>query len=154
MLLRNFTVADFEYIKQNWTGTERIIGTTFPDTFQDYQTLIRKWGAREYNGKYFEQFIIIDNLIPVGLCSLMEQTNGSVSIGVIIDKNFWRKGYCTRACSELVKIAKEKGYKKAVAGVGEFNTPSIEFCKKFGFIYKDTIVNSHNRKQLNFEFII
>ena len=154
MLLRNFTDADFEYIKQSWMGTERIIGTTFPNSFTDYQALISKWSTREYNGKYFEQFIIIDNLIPVGLCSLMEQTKESVSIGVIIDKNFWRKGYCTRACTELVKKAKEKGYVKAVAGVGEFNTPSIEFCKKFGFIYKDISVNSHNRKQLNFELII
>ena len=34
MLLRNFIDADFEYIKHNWTSTERIIGTTFPDTFQ------------------------------------------------------------------------------------------------------------------------
>lgn len=154
MLLRNFKNADFEYIKQNWTSTERIIGITFPNTFKDYQALISKWGTREYNGKYFEQFIIIDNLIPVGLCSLMEQTKGSVSIGVIIDKNFWRKGYCTRACMELVKKAKEKGYEKAVAGVGEFNTPSIEFCKKFGFTYKETNINKKCRKQLNFEMNI
>ena len=58
------------------------------------------------------------------------------------------------ACTELVKKAKEKGYVKAVAGVGEANTPSIEFCKKFGFTYKETIINKKGRKQLNFEMNI
>ncbi len=150
MRLRHFTEEDFEYISKNWTDNARMVGISFPIGKAEYKELIAKWNTCTYNGKYFEQFIIEDG-VPVGLCSLCEHSDIIASCGVIIDSKYYRMGYCTFGCKELMKLAKQKGFSVLSAGVRADNKASIEFCKKFGFIHKETIINSRGKEQLQFE---
>ena len=153
MRLRHFTEEDFEFISENWTDNKRMTGIFFPTDKTEYKELIAKWNTCLFNGKYFEQFIIEDG-VPVGLCSLYEHSDNEVSYGAILDSNFYRRGYCTFACKELVKIAKQKGFNTMSAGAREDNEASIGFLKKFGFVYKETIINSRGNKQLQFTYSI
>ena len=150
MRLRHFTEEDFEYISKNWTDNKRMTGISFPTDKTAYKELIAKWNTCSYNGKYFEQFIIEDG-VPVGICSLYEHSDNEVSYGAIIDSNYYRHGYCTLACKEVIKLAKQKGFGVLSGGVRADNKASIEFCKKFGFVHKRTAINSRGEEQLQFE---
>ncbi len=150
MEIRKFKDTDYEYIKNSWINTDRLRGIEFPADYDEYIALTEKWNSGKYNGKYFDQFVISDGSELTGVASLYEQTENSASIGVIIDKNHYRKGYCSFACNELVKLAKDRGFDTICAGVAENNLPSLEFCKKFGFTEVGRIVNTKGRKQVQF----
>ena len=150
MEIRQFKDTDYEYIKNSWINTDRLQGIEFPAEYEKYIALTVKWNNGEFNGKYFGQFVIVDGNELTGVASLFEQTENSASIGVIIDKNHYRKGYCTFACNELTKIAKKHGFNTVIAGVAANNIPSLKFCKKFGFTEKETIINNRGRKQVQF----
>ena len=145
--LRNIVDGDLNFICNNWLDDERM--QIFPKDIEELKLMINSLQTKKYNGKYFEMFLIIDKF-PVGVISLYHQTDDEASVGIYIDSMKTGKGYGTAGYSEIIKIAKQKGYKFLSAGVLADNFASIQLHEKFGFKKISESLNKHNRKQVKY----
>jgi [ribosomal protein S5]-alanine N-acetyltransferase len=61
--------------------------------------------------------------------------DGSVSLGVVLQKSYWRKGIMSSALIEISKFLFENTkYKRIETAVVETNLPSIALLNKLGFV--------------------
>lgn len=139
--LRQFTISDIDFILSNWSATERIKGCRFPDNINQLTKIIREWTTKSYQGKYFEQFAIVNNECIVGMISLYEVNGSSVSVGVIIDKKYYRKGYAEKALNLIKEVAKDKGYKQLVSTCRTNNYASIKLHERYKFNNQGKSIN-------------
>ncbi len=123
--LRNFTCEDIAILQNN--GYDKY-------SFNQICDLVDKWQTdKTFDNLYFEMFAIVLNDEIVGSASLYQRSNSIISCGIGIYANYQRKGYASIAYSQLLSIAKEKGYSIAVAQVLVNNIASIALNKKLGF---------------------
>ena len=99
-------------------------------------------GVKKHNGRYFEAFAIEVGDDLVGCLSIYQRTNCAVSLGVEIFTAHQGKGHGTRALTEGLRLAKEKGFSLVMDQVGTDNHASIAIHRKVGFecdgyIYKN-----------------
>lgn len=73
---------------------------------------------------------------PIGDCELsVNKRNQSAVFSICVDPNCWSKGYGTEATSLLLAFAfKRMRLHRIESHVAEFNTQSIMFHEKFGFV--------------------
>lgn len=122
--LRSFTYTDIPILQEHGYGHY---------SHDELKTLIDAWNAKVYDNSYFEMFAIDSGAETVGYASLYERSKSIVSCGMEIYPAHQRQGCATTAYSRLLDIAKEKGYKIAVAQVLVDNAASIALNKKLGF---------------------
>lgn len=119
--LRNFTRLDIPVLQSN--GYNKY-------SYNELCNLIDRWqNDKSYNDFYFEMFAIVNDNEVVGSASLYQRSQSIISCG----PNYQRKGYATTAYGQMLTIAKNKGYKIAVAQIRVDNIASIGLNKKLGF---------------------
>lgn len=140
--LRKLTEEDAEYLKlyefKN-SDTAEIIN------------LIALWNKNEYQGRYFEMFGSEYDGKLAGFFSIVETEDEKISIGPTVFKPYRKKGIASATMNMILKIAKEKGYKKAVAQIRTENTASIKLHEKMGYINQGKIINKHQNEVFIFE---
>ncbi len=140
--LRKLTEEDAEYLKlyefKN-SDTAEIIN------------LIALWNKNEYQGRYFEMFGSEYDGKLAGFFSIVETEDGKISIGPTVFKPYRKKDIASATMNMILKIAKEKGYKKAVAQIRTENTASIKLHEKMGYINQGKIINKHQNEVFIFE---
>ena len=137
IILRNFTEADASVLQQNQYRHKTIF---------EVQEMIREMNRKCYNDKYFEMFAIVYQDRIVGMISLYEHSKWVVSCGPQIFEGECRKGYGYEALLRALLLAKEKGYKIAVAQIRIDNDASIALHKKAKFEIDHEYVNAKGNK--------
>lgn len=122
--LRNFTYKDISLLKAH--GYESC-------SYEEIRNLIDTWNKKLYNGSFFEMFAITNCNEIVGYASLYQQSKSIISCGIEIYPDYQRKGFATTSYTHLLMIAKDYGYKVAMAQVRVDNLASINLHKKLGF---------------------
>lgn len=150
--LRQFTISDIDFILNNWSTTERIKGCYFPSDVKKLTKIINEWAARIYQGKYFEQFAILDNECIVGMISLYEFNASFVSTGVIIDKKYYRNGYAVQALNLIKEVAKRKGYKQLISTCRTDNYASIKLHEKCKFNNRGKSINKKGNEIYSWDY--
>ena len=131
--LRNFTEADALELQRNKYRHK---------TISEVQEMIREMNRKYYNDKYFEMFAVVHQGSIVGMISLYEHSKWVVSCEPEIFESECRKGYGYEALLRALLIAREKGYKIAVAQIRTDNVASIALHKKAKFEMEHEYVNS------------
>ena len=131
--LRNFAEADALDLQRNKYRHK---------TISEVQDMIREMNRKCYNDKYFEMFAVVHKGSIVGMISLYEHSKWVVSCGPEIFASECRKGYGYEALLQTLLIAREKGYKIAVAQIRTDNLASIALHKKARFEMEHEYVNS------------
>jgi len=134
--LRNFTLDDAMEFQQKQSKNMPI---------NDVKSLLTKWQEKEFEGKYWEMFAVINDEEIVGMISLYQHSENVISCGPEIFERYRKQGMGMEAMILAMKIAKNKGYKLMSQQIRVNNTASIALHKKLGFetdeyIYK----NRHN----------
>lgn len=85
-----------------------------------------------------------DSFIGLVFLQPYKEVEGEVELGYRLYPQFWRKGYCTEICKEIVNNAFKKGVTdKIVATVHRENTASIGVLEKIGFRRKsENVINN------------
>lgn len=86
-----------------------------------------------------------------GFFSVVETEDGNISIGPTVFKPYRQKGIASESMNMILKTAKEKGYKKAVAQIRTENTASIKLHEKMGYINQGKTINKHQNEVFIFE---
>ena len=124
IVLRNFLARDIPILQKY----------RYPDlTGQEIHEMMEQWNQKEYEGKYFEMFAIMDGETCVGSLSLYQHTQSVVSFGPEIFTEYRRRGYASAAIREAFQIAKHRGYGVVLDRVRTNNTASIALHKRLGF---------------------
>ncbi|MBQ2986057.1 MAG: GNAT family N-acetyltransferase [Tyzzerella sp.] len=131
--LRNFAEADALDLQRNKYRHK---------TISEVQDMIREMNRKCYNDKYFEMFAVVHKGSIVGMISLYEHSKWVVSCGPEIFASECRKGYGYEALLRTLLIAREKGYKIAVAQIRTDNIASIALHEKARFEMEHEYVNS------------
>ena len=84
-------------------------------------------------------FVAIDTNTnrPVGSCSFNAKETGRTrhrgEIGWFVHFNYWGRGIATKLVRAVLKEAKRRGFKKAMAEVAITNIASVRLAKRCGF---------------------
>ena len=135
--LRNFTEADALVLQRNKYSHKTIF---------EVQEMIQKMNRKCYNDKYFEMFAVVYHDRIVGMISLYEHSKWVVSCGPEIFEGECRKGYGYEALLRVLLLAREEGYKIAVAQIRTDNVASIALHKKAKFEIEHEYVNAKRNK--------
>ena len=100
-------------------------------------------------GKYFKFYLIMVDDICVGFINVCGHSESVVSIAPEIKKDYRKNGYAYLAMQKAIDLAREKGYKIAVAGIKIDNIASQKLQEKLGFEYVQNIF-SKNGNQLKY----
>ena len=124
IVLRPFRPEDWAVVSQY----------QYPGISQDDAiNLIAEFNAPTYQGK-FQKFYAVENEAQiVGYVSIIEQSNGVVSVGAEIYQPFRRHGYAYNAIIQLFDLSNSLGYHTATGQVRQDNTASLALCRKLGF---------------------
>jgi len=139
--LRNFTVDDGEFIKENFYPAMSI---------NDIIKMINNWNTYLYSGLYFEMFAVCSDDVIVGSVSLFDHENGKIGAGPTILEKYRKKGYGFSAVETALEIARKKGYAMAVAQIRVDNTASILLHEKLKF----SVINKGINKKGNEVFYL
>lgn len=126
--LRNFTYDDIPVLQKNGYAHK---------SKKELQALIDTWNRNVYENSYFEMFAIDNAVQAVGCASLYRRSKSIVSCGLEVYPEYQRKGFASRAYSQLLHKAKTQGYQIAVAQVRADNEASIALNRKLGFEAED-----------------
>ena len=138
--LRSFRPTDWQVITKY----------QYPDlTQEDAVKLIDQFNASTYQGKFHKLCAIADNDQIVGYVSMLEQDDGSVSIGVEVYEPFRRKGYAYIGVFQILIFANALDYQTATARVRKDNTASLALFKKLGFAIVDEGVSKRGMPVYN-----
>jgi len=104
------------------------------ETLEDTANFLR-WAESQWKSgeqKCFEFAIIFED-VHIGAASANLEGDKTASIGWIIRKDHWGKGFATEAAEAVLGFAfEELGMKKVVATCDYRNTPSIKVMEKIG----------------------
>lgn len=131
--LRSVRNTDAEWISTRWSP-DGLPGYRFPRSREEISALIDEWNTRQYEGKYFEMFLVCADGLGAGLLSLMEQSSASVSVGVCLERGAQGLGIGTQSVNLAKAIAKERGSRFLIAKNRAANAASIALCRKCGFV--------------------
>ena len=123
VILRDFQSFDSSALQEQYTSMS--IG--------DIQSMIYDWNKREYQGRYFEMFAVVNDGVIVGTISLYQHTVSVVSIGPEIFPAYRRRGFGKEAMLLVLRTAREKGYKIVAQQIQCDNAPSIALHESLGF---------------------
>ncbi len=109
------------------------------------QELIQSSIDKNYNGAYFEFFVVYDDNTVIGFMNLCAHSKHIISICPAIKTKYQRKGYGFLAEKMALAYAKNKGYTISSAGITEDNTASIALHEKLGFELDHVYVNKNGK---------
>jgi len=122
--LRNFTYDDIELLKKS----------KYPDrTCEEIQKMIEEWNLKEYQGKYYEMFAIVNGEDIVGTISLYQKSENVITIGPEVIHCHRQRGFGKEAMIWAMEIAEQKGYKIVEQQIRMDNTASIVLHQSIGF---------------------
>lgn len=102
-------------------------------SIKQIEDMICLWETKQYEGKYFEMFAIVEGDKIVGRVSLYESREKTIHIGPEIFPEFRRKGFAKKAMNMACDIAKEKGYLLVSQRIRVDNVASIALHISLGF---------------------
>lgn len=139
IILRPLEESDIDFLyniennKENWKyGSERqyFNRKELLDYIRKAKTVIKI--AQQY------RFVIILNMIPIGLIDLFDYTSNKANVGIIIKKKYRRKGYGKEALDLLVNYSFTiLGIKRLFAMIEKNNHASIYLFKTCDFQPKE-----------------
>lgn len=139
--LEKFKKEDAKFIRDNFP-------TYFLDnSISNIENVIEEWS----NSLGF--CIKFENK-KVGIISLTEKENRTLSWGTAIIKEYQRKGIATKAFKLAVRKAKRKGYTKILSSCAKDNIASQNLHKKVGFTLIKEEVNSSGNEMCRWEMVI
>ena len=118
------------------------------ETMESVLHKIELWNTKDSDGKYFEMFAMTDNEKIVGMVSLYQHNKYIISIGPEVFENYKGQGYGTQAVNAAIEIAKDNGYKIAVAQIRKDNLASIRLHEKLGFEMDHQYINKRGNEVL------
>ena len=102
--------------------------------------------AQTHEGRYYEQFAVRANGCMVGMVSLFEHEDGTVSNGVDVFSPFQRCGFAHQATTLLMDAARSRGYAVMSSQIRTDNAASIALHRKLGFTPGEPWVNRRGRE--------
>lgn len=97
--------------------------------------------ARCHEGRYYENFGVRVEGRLVGMVSLFEQEDGTVCDGVDVFPEFRRCGFAYQALTQLMTVARERGFSVQSAQIRLDNAASIALHGKLGFVPGEAWIN-------------
>jgi 8-oxo-dGTP diphosphatase len=97
--------------------------------------------ARLHEGRSYEAFAVRSSGCMVGMVSLCEQPDGTVSAGVDTFAPFRRCGFALRALQLLTGAARTRGFALLTAQIRTDNAASIALHAKIGFVPGEPWIN-------------
>lgn len=144
--LRNLNDDDVDFIMENWADGHEFSEYHFKKSRIEILNLINIWNKKLYKGKYFEMYLIEVTNRRVGLLSLYQHTNNSVSIGISIESDFQNKGISTECVKIIVSKLQQSKWKYLLSQCRTDNLPSIAMHKKCGFEIIDKIITNKSHE--------
>jgi len=138
--LRSFRHSDWQMITK-YQHTDM--------TQSDAVKLIDEMNVPTYQGKFHRLLAIADNGSIVGYVSILEQTDGVVSIGAEVYAPFRRQGYAYAGISQICTMANAYGFHTATAQVRKDNAASLALCNKLGFAIADEGISRRGKPVYN-----
>ncbi len=91
----------------------------------------------------------------VGTLAFVKDENNDDEIGIRFLEEYWRKGYGSEVCRELIFVAKKNNIKKLVAYVFDQNIHSVKILTHLNFtIVSKKIDPVSQRKETKYELIL
>lgn len=131
--LRKIKLSDIKYFAKWWRDKELLKLTSgilkpISDQAVERYFLAMLRSKKDYN------FVIIINKKIVGHISLVKRKNGWYETQIVIgEKQYWDKGYGTKAIQILIKRAKQSDITKIFLEVRPNNIRAIKVYQKCGF---------------------
>ena len=122
--LRNFSIDDAKEFQQKQSTNMSL---------EEVTALIVKWEEKEFAGKYFEMFAVMNNTEIVGMLSLYQHSKNVISCGPEIFECYRRQGFAGKAMMIAMETAKNNGYKLMSQQIRADNIASIALHNKLGF---------------------
>ena len=102
-------------------------------TVKQVEDIICDWEKKQYNNRYFEMFAVVADEKIVGMLSLYQHSEETVSIGPKIFVEYRRKGFAKEAMICACWVAKQKGFKSVSQQIRVNNIASIELHRSLSF---------------------
>ena len=132
--LRKIKLTDEKYFSIWWRDRaliELTSGILEPITDEE----IKKYFLAMLQSKKDYHFMIVLDKNVIGHISLSKRNNDWYETQIVIgEKDYWNKGYGTRAVQQIIKKAKIIGISKIFLGVRPTNIRAIRSYEKCGFI--------------------
>ncbi len=97
------------------------------------ETIQQKWkDIMSWKKKFGYYKVLVDNEC-VGIGCLKPHQN-DVEIGYMLFPKYWKRGYGTKICEQLVEIAQMMDVQKMVAYIDPYNQASKKILEKQGFL--------------------
>ena len=106
--------------------------------------------AQSNGGRYYEQFALRRDGCAVGIASLYAQEEAMVSVGIEVFLPFRRCGFAACALSQMMNVARERGYSAMTAQVRTDNTASLSLHRSLGFAAGAPWINRKGREVVTF----
>lgn len=106
--------------------------------------------AQSHDGRYYEQFAVRMDGCVMGIASLYAHEDGTVSDGIEVFPPFRRCGFATCALSQMMDVARERGYSTMTTQVRTDNTASLSLHRSLGFAAGAPWINRKGREVVTF----
>lgn len=138
LFLRPVSLADLEDMYA-YASDEETVGWTFPvnQTLDDTRQGIERVYLADPVGKYALVHKASGRMI--GTLDCYGFSGQEVSIGLILNKGYWRQGLATEALTALLSLLRDLGCQKVHAGHAQENVASQALLTKVGFQLLKTV---------------
>ena len=135
--LRTLLPTDLEFLQKIendrslWEyGSDRKIFTK-----KELTNYIKNSSEKIQKAKQF-RFVVDYNNIPIGFVDLFEYKDSSAGVGIIIDKEYQKRGFASESLKLLIDYSlKEIKLKKLYCKIGKYNLRSIQLFTSCGFAF-------------------
>ncbi len=94
----------------------------------------------------FYEFAVLLDGVHIGACSFRIEEDGSAELGWLINKRYWRRGYCAEAAAAVVRFAiDELDVKRFIAHCDSENAGSYGVMEKLGMKRVSLTGGRHNK---------
>ena len=135
--LRTLLPTDLEFLQKIendrslWEyGSDRKIFTK-----EELTNYIKNSSEKIQQAKQF-RFVVDYNNTPIGFVDLFEYKDSSAGVGIIIDKEYQKRGFALESLKLLIDYSlKEIKLKKLYCKIGKYNLRSIQLFTSCGFAF-------------------
>tara|TARA_B110000014_G_C19611267_1_gene323539 strand:- start:16 stop:489 length:474 start_codon:yes stop_codon:yes gene_type:complete len=135
--LRTLLPTDLEFLQKIendrslWEyGSDRKIFTK-----KELTNYIKNSSEKIHKAKQF-RFVVDYNNIPIGFVDLFEYKNSSAGVGIIIDKEYQKRGFASESLKLLINYSLEEiKLKNLHCKISKYNLRSIQLFTSCGFAF-------------------
>jgi RimJ/RimL family protein N-acetyltransferase len=163
LMLREITQEDFQGVHEYASDPETVKYMPFgPNTEEETREFIRRNMKQQEDPRteYGFGIILKEEDRFIGACGIHGVTEIQASIGYILNRRFWGKGYATEAAKGLVNfIFSELGVHRVYATCDPDNHASIRVLEKVGMslegrLRENVIIHGKYRDSLVFGILV